>query len=199
MWHVLSHVRLSVTPGTVAHQAPLSMGFSKQEYWSGFSSPSLGDPPNPRNQSHVSCISCIGRWIPYQCITWEVPSVIYNVVLLFIMWVYFSVTLVKTPESQGDCSSHLTSLHHQDQQLEHRRTSVLNSFSQHINTVDYCTWNQLWLGEKQNTEDKGDADLEYAHFQPDLWALPQFLWTTKRYRNASFLLTFPCPSSSPYL
>ena len=30
-----SHVRLSVTPWTVAHQAPLFMGFSRQEYWSG--------------------------------------------------------------------------------------------------------------------------------------------------------------------
>ena len=48
---ILSHVRLSVSPGTAAHQAPLSMGFSKQEYWSGFSFPSLGDPPNPRNQT----------------------------------------------------------------------------------------------------------------------------------------------------
>ena len=31
----LSHVRLSVTPWTAAHQAPPSMGFSRQEYWSG--------------------------------------------------------------------------------------------------------------------------------------------------------------------
>ena len=39
----LSHVRLFATPWTVAHQAPLSMGFSRQEYWSGlpFSSPNL--------------------------------------------------------------------------------------------------------------------------------------------------------------
>ena len=33
----------SVTPWTVAHQAPLSMGFSKQEYWSGLPFPSPGD------------------------------------------------------------------------------------------------------------------------------------------------------------
>jgi len=31
----LSHAQLSVTPWTIAHQAPLSMGFSRQEYWSG--------------------------------------------------------------------------------------------------------------------------------------------------------------------
>ena len=36
-----------VTPWTVACQAPLSMGFSKQEYWSGLSLPSLEDPPDP--------------------------------------------------------------------------------------------------------------------------------------------------------
>ena len=33
--HILSHGRLFVTPWMVAHQAPLSMGFSRQEYWSG--------------------------------------------------------------------------------------------------------------------------------------------------------------------
>ena len=31
----LSHVQLFSIPGTVVHQAPLSMGFSRQEYWSG--------------------------------------------------------------------------------------------------------------------------------------------------------------------
>ena len=36
------------TPWTVACQAPLSMGFSRQEYWSGLPFPSLGDLPNPR-------------------------------------------------------------------------------------------------------------------------------------------------------
>ena len=36
----LSHVRLFATPRTVAYQAPLSMGFSRQEYWSGLPFPS---------------------------------------------------------------------------------------------------------------------------------------------------------------
>ena len=35
------------TPWTVARQAPLSMGFSRQEYWSGLPFPSPGDLPNP--------------------------------------------------------------------------------------------------------------------------------------------------------
>ena len=47
-WKVksLSHVQLSATPWTVAHQAPPSMEFSRQEYWSGLPFPSPGDLPN---------------------------------------------------------------------------------------------------------------------------------------------------------
>ena len=44
---LLRRVRLFVTPGTVAHQAPLSMEFSRLEYWSGLPFPSPGDLPNP--------------------------------------------------------------------------------------------------------------------------------------------------------
>ena len=43
----LSRVRLFETPWTVAYQAPLSMGFSRQQYWSGLPFPSLGDLPDP--------------------------------------------------------------------------------------------------------------------------------------------------------
>ena len=47
LYHCASHVQLFATPWTVAHQAPLSMGFSRQEYWSGLPFPSPGDLPNP--------------------------------------------------------------------------------------------------------------------------------------------------------
>ena len=43
----LSRVRLFATPWTAAHQAPPSMGFSRQEYWSGLPFPSPGDVPDP--------------------------------------------------------------------------------------------------------------------------------------------------------
>ena len=43
----LSPVHLFVTPWTVACQAPLSMEFSRQEYWSGLAFPPPGDLPNP--------------------------------------------------------------------------------------------------------------------------------------------------------
>ena len=42
-----SHVQLFVTSGTIARQAPLSMGFSRLEYWCGLPCPPPGDRPNP--------------------------------------------------------------------------------------------------------------------------------------------------------
>ena len=44
---VLSRVRLFAIPWTVARQAPLSMGFSRQEYWSGLPFPPPEDLPDP--------------------------------------------------------------------------------------------------------------------------------------------------------
>ena len=44
---LLSRVQLFATPWTVAYQAPPSMGFSRQGYWSGLPFPSPGDLPHP--------------------------------------------------------------------------------------------------------------------------------------------------------
>ena len=57
----LSHVRVFTTPWTVAHQAPLSLGFSRQEYWSGLLCPPPGDLPVPAIKPSVSYVSCTGR------------------------------------------------------------------------------------------------------------------------------------------
>ena len=50
---VCSIVSDSATPWTVARQAPLSMGFSRQEYWSGLPFPSPGDLSWPRDGTHI--------------------------------------------------------------------------------------------------------------------------------------------------
>ena len=44
---LISYVRLFAAPWTVAHQAPLSMGILRQEYWSGLPFPPPGDLPDP--------------------------------------------------------------------------------------------------------------------------------------------------------
>ena len=46
-----------LTPWTAAHQAPLSMKFSKQDYWSGLLCPCPGNLPDPRSWTWVSCIT----------------------------------------------------------------------------------------------------------------------------------------------
>ena len=75
---MLSCVWFFVTPWTIAHQAPLSMGFSRQEYSSGWVviSCSRGSS-QPRDQTQVSCTSCIGRWTLYYCATWGAHVYIY--------------------------------------------------------------------------------------------------------------------------
>ena len=51
----LSRVQLFATPWDVTCQAPLSMGFSRQEYWSGLPFPSPGDLPDPGMEPAFSC------------------------------------------------------------------------------------------------------------------------------------------------
>ena len=61
VWHI-------ATLWTVAHQAPLTLGFSRQEYWSGLPCPSQGDLPNIESASASS-----GRFFTTSA-TWEGPS-----------------------------------------------------------------------------------------------------------------------------
>ena len=68
----LSCVWLFGNPGSVAHQATVSMGFSRQEYQSELSFP----PPScqPRDTTGVSCASCINRRILYHWATWKTQA-----------------------------------------------------------------------------------------------------------------------------
>ena len=76
----LSRVRLFATPWGAAHQGPLSMGFSRQEYWSGLPFPSPGYLPNPgiKPTSLVSP-SLTGGFFTTR-VTWEAQSVSHSIV-----------------------------------------------------------------------------------------------------------------------
>ena len=76
LW-VLSHVWLFAISWTVAYQVPLSMGLSQQERWSRLSFPPKGYS-QPRNWTHISCGSCIGKQILYYWTNWEahIPGVL---------------------------------------------------------------------------------------------------------------------------
>ena len=79
---VLSHfsrVGLFAVLWPVAHQAPLSMGFSKQEYWRGFPYPTAGDLPNPRiKRASLTSPALGGRFF-----TTEPPKVPYRGIEMF--------------------------------------------------------------------------------------------------------------------
>ena len=70
---VLSHfsfVQFFSTPWNVAHQAPLSMGFSRQEYWSGLPCPPPGDLPDPEIQPISLMYALAGGFFTINA-TWE--------------------------------------------------------------------------------------------------------------------------------
>ena len=72
---MLSHVQLFATPCTVAHQAPLSMEFSRQEYWSGLPFPTPRDLPDPGIKPLSPAFPALaGRFFTASA-TWEVPHI----------------------------------------------------------------------------------------------------------------------------
>ena len=72
-----SHARLFVTLCTIAHQAPLSMGFSRQEYWSGLPCPPPGDLPNPGIEPRSSVLQVY--FLPAELS--EKPTHIFNYII----------------------------------------------------------------------------------------------------------------------
>ena len=68
-----SHVWLFVTQGTVACQDPLSVGFSRQEYWSGLPCPSAGDLPDPGIEPASLMSPAVAGMFSTTCATWEAP------------------------------------------------------------------------------------------------------------------------------
>ena len=71
-----SHVRLFATLWTVAHQPPLSMGFSRQEYWSGLPCPPPGDLSNPGIKSASLTSPALAGGFFTASATWEACSLL---------------------------------------------------------------------------------------------------------------------------
>ena len=69
-----SHVQLVATPRTVGCQAPQSMGFSRQEYWSGLPFPFPGDLPHPGIELRSLMSPALAGGFFTTSATWEVPA-----------------------------------------------------------------------------------------------------------------------------
>ena len=61
----------SATPWTVAHQSPLSMGFTRQEYWNGLPFPSPGDLPDSGIEPRSTCTGRQTLYHVSQCLAKE--------------------------------------------------------------------------------------------------------------------------------
>ena len=71
---MLSHVQMFATQWTVTHQAPLSMGISRQEYWNWVAISFSGDLPNPGTEAVSPALQAD---IFYHCAMWEALPVNY--------------------------------------------------------------------------------------------------------------------------
>ena len=89
--HTLSCVRLFATPWTTAHQVPLSMEFSRQEYWSGLPFPTPGNLPHPGTKpTSLASPVLAGRFFTTGT-TWDVSM------LLLLLSRFSHVRLCATP------------------------------------------------------------------------------------------------------
>ena len=70
--YILSGNCLFATPWTIAHQAPLSMGLSRQEYWHGLPCPSPGDLPDPGTELTSPALQAHALLLRY----WGSPCVV---------------------------------------------------------------------------------------------------------------------------
>ena len=99
----MSHVWLFETPWTVALQAPLSMGFSRQEYWSGSPFPSPRDLPNPGIEPRFSTLQADSLLVGA---TREAPCRIHKVALYcgvcLILFLYLFWTLGSSEKKQNN-------------------------------------------------------------------------------------------------
>ena len=90
-----SHAQLFAIPWTEAHQAPLSMGFSRQEYWSGWSFPSPGDLPSPGSKNvSLPFPALAGRFFTPSA-TWEASMFIrgrQKIMVMESVWVGISAS-----------------------------------------------------------------------------------------------------------
>ena len=92
---VLSHVRLSATPWTGAHQAPLSTESSRQEYWRCILS-YFRESSSPTDQTHISCISYMACEF-FTTVSPGQPIIKYS---YYQIWVSFSTVHVLPIESE---------------------------------------------------------------------------------------------------
>ena len=91
-----SHVQLFATLWTVAHQVPLSMRFSRQEFWSGLPCLPPGDLPDPGTEQ----VGSLPLWVLYHCATWALVCIyihIHTYVYIYALVYIYTHTHITEP------------------------------------------------------------------------------------------------------
>jgi len=88
-----------VTPWIISCRAPLSVGFSRQEYWSGLPCPPPGDLPNPGIKPVPLVSPALAGGFFTTSATWEAPVIIYRI-SIFILHGFFGVTELANARAQ---------------------------------------------------------------------------------------------------
>ena len=91
MLSCFGRIQLFATLWTIAPQAPLFMGFSKQEYWSGLPYSPPGDLPDPGIEPVSTYFSCIGRWVLYHLGHQRSPCLHYVSDILVYLYYHYSI------------------------------------------------------------------------------------------------------------
>ena len=107
-----SCVRLFATLWTVIHQAPLSMGFSRQEYWSGLPFTSPGDLPNPGVEPVSLTSPALSTGFFTTSSTWESPcKYMYSVILTLMLWTGYHYPHSRDEETEKQSSYRISQGH----------------------------------------------------------------------------------------
>ena len=147
------HFWLFVTLWTVAHQAPLSMEFSSQEYWSGLPFPTPGDLPDPGIEPTCVTSPALVGCLFTTSATWEAPTKLDSILKSRAITLLTKVHIVKAmvfPAVMYRCASWTI------KKVEHQRTDVFEL---------WC-WRRLfrvpWIARKSNQSILKEMNPVYA-------------------------------------
>ena len=141
----LSRVRLFATPWTVAYQAPPSMGFFRQECWSGLPFPSPGDLPDPEIKTWVSHIAgrCFTVWATREA-TWkqcktkkETSTQVFKIQHYIQIHTIACITLPILPHTANNHSSRVCV---STQSLSHVQLSYFPSYHANTSQISSYWW-----------------------------------------------------------
>ena len=148
-----SHVCLFATPWTVAHQAPLSKGFSRQEYWSWLLCPPPGDLPNPGTEPESLMSPALAGVFFISSATWEAPEMrpclVWYILIRLKSKMFLEVLFLNNPKIQESANKEMFCFS-QSGETMHLFSSILFYHIRSLNEGQVASLLQKYLMGKLN-------------------------------------------------